>query len=48
MHTVFQLYDILSFVSTVVINALIIISPKGKQANILKFWRIESMNMLLG
>jgi len=28
MHTVFQLYDILSFVSTVVINALIIISPQ--------------------
>ena len=49
MHIVFQLYDVIRFDSTVVINVLINISlVKVKQPISFKFRSIDCMNMLLG
>jgi len=48
MHIVFQLYDVLRFDSTVVINVLINISSLKLNNLFFLFRSIKCMNMLLG
>jgi len=48
MHKVFQLYDVLSFDSTEVIDLLIDISFPKLNNQIFSFRSIECMNMFLG
>jgi len=47
MHTVFQIYDVLRFDSTVVINVLINMSSPNLNSQFFFYFEAECINMLL-